>query len=656
MKKPWQIWTAFGVCVSVILLSMLWLTWRAVALDQAEVDARREADAARGRSELQERIALALWRMDWTLAPLIAQEVTRPSYTYRPFLTAPASKGEPARREELASPLLTQASPFVLVHFEVAADGTWSSPQVPSEADNGYALAAGVSNEAIHRSAQRLAELQANVTYDQLVSHVPQTLLPSSMLRLGSSGNVTPSANDANQWFDGLAPSPYQQVAESPESQTAQAAQTPSQTSQQGTWSVNDYAQSPGEYPAQQQAAASPVDRDQQEWVQRNRGMQNLARSQQVQNWNNSLFMPEMDAAQEGASRPIWAGERLLLARRIVANGEVRIQGCWLDWPAIQDLLRREVSDLFPAIEFLPVRGAPAEPAAHLLATLPAQLVISERPTANLEPHSSTATISAIRISLIIAWCCLVLGCVASAVMLRSVMVLSERRAAFVSAVTHELRSPLTTFRMYAEMLAEGMVRDEQQRRTYLETLRVEADRLSHLVDNVLQYARLERGRAGRRPVAIELERLMQQVTERLPQRAKQAGMIFQESPPPADSQHQVWTDPAAVEQILFNLVDNACKYAATATDRRVHLHWSLGNRVVQVRVSDHGPGISAAQSRKLFQPFSKTDQEAAQSAPGIGLGLALCQRLAQDVGGRLIHLPENGSGAVFLLELPLAS
>lgn len=655
MKKPWQIWTAFGLCLSVILLSMLWLTLRAVALDQAEVDARREADAARGRSELQERIALALWRMDWTLAPLIAQEVTRPSYTYRPFLTAPATKGEPTRRAELASPLLNLASPFVLVHFEVAADGSWSSPQVPSEADNAYALAAGVSNEAIQRSAQRLAELQANVTYDQLVSHVPQTLLPSSMLRMGSSGTVTPSANNANQWFDDRTPSPYQQVAEPPASQVPQIAQAPSQAVQQRESPATDYSQIMGNAPAQQQAAF-PMDRDQQEWEQRNRGIQNLARSQQAQNWNNSLYMPEMDAAQEGASRPIWAGDRLLLARRIVANGEVRIQGCWLDWPAIQDLLRREVSDLFPAIEFLPVRGAPASPAGHLLATLPVQLVIPEQLTTNVESRSATATISAIRISLIIAWCCLVVGCVASAVMLRSVMVLSERRAAFVSAVTHELRSPLTTFRMYAEMLAEGMVRDEQQRRTYLETLRVEADRLSHLVDNVLQYARLERGRAGRRPVAIELGRLMQQVTERLPQRAKQAGMVLQESPPPADCQHQVWTDPAAVEQILFNLVDNACKYAATATDRRIHLHWSLGNRVVQVRVSDHGPGISVSQSRKLFQPFSKTDQEAAQSAPGIGLGLALCQRLAHDVGGRLIHVPENGSGAVFLLELPLAS
>ena len=76
---------------------------------------------------------------------------------------------------------------------------------------------------------------------------------------------------------------------------------------------------------------------------------------------------------------------------------------------------------------------------------------------------------------------------------------LSERRGAFVSAVTHELRTPLTTFRMYAEMLAEGMVPSPEARQKYLETLRREADRLAHLVENVLQYARLERGRPGGR-------------------------------------------------------------------------------------------------------------------------------------------------------------
>jgi signal transduction histidine kinase len=255
---------------------------------------------------------------------------------------------------------------------------------------------------------------------------------------------------------------------------------------------------------------------------------------------------------------------------------------------------------------------------------------------------------------LIIAWCCLTLGSVAIAAMLRGVLALSERRAAFVSAVTHELRSPLTTFRMYAEMLAEGMVRDDQQRANYLETLRVEADRLSHLVDNVLQYARLERGRGARQRMAIELKKLMQQSTERLPQRAKQAGMELHETMTPQDARQVVLTDPAAVEQILFNLVDNSCKYASSADDRRIHIHWSVGSRFAQVRITDHGPGIPGEQRRRLFRPFSKTDHEAAQSAPGIGLGLALCQRLAADIGGRLSCDPGNLDGAAFLLELPL--
>jgi signal transduction histidine kinase len=270
-------------------------------------------------------------------------------------------------------------------------------------------------------------------------------------------------------------------------------------------------------------------------------------------------------------------------------------------------------------------------------------------------PVAGTANLSAIRISLVIAWLCLLLGSIAVAIMLRSVLALSERRAAFVSAVTHELRSPLTTFRMYAEMLAEGMVRDEQQRARYLSTLRHEADRLSHLVDNVLQYARLERGRRSRGRVKIALKELMQQTTERLPQRAGQANMELHETLPPQDAATVVWTDPAAVEQILFNLVDNSCKYAAAAADRRIHLHWSVGHHVAQVRVTDHGPGIQAAEAAKLFRPFSKSDQEAAQSAPGIGLGLALCQRLAKDLGGRLHFDAGHGEGAAFLLELPLA-
>ncbi len=311
---------------------------------------------------------------------------------------------------------------------------------------------------------------------------------------------------------------------------------------------------------------------------------------------------------------------------------------------------------MFPEIELIPVANGDQVPPGRLLATLPVQLGIPASATIAADTNSDDASsLLAIRISLLIAWCCVLFGCLAVAMMLRSVLALSERRASFVSAVTHELRSPLTTFRMYAEMLAEGMVRDQQQRTRYLTTLRAEADRLAHLVENVLQYARLERGRKTRPLVSMEVKQLMQQTTERLPQRAREAGMELHEMMAPQDAHQAVLTDPGAVEQILFNLVDNSCKYAAGAPDRRIHIHWSLGKQVLQVRVTDHGPGIDPAQAKKLFRPFSKSDQEAAQSAPGIGLGLALCRRLAREIGGQLHYDSGDGGGAAFLLELPLA-
>jgi K+-sensing histidine kinase KdpD len=112
-------------------------------------------------------------------------------------------------------------------------------------------------------------------------------------------------------------------------------------------------------------------------------------------------------------------------------------------------------------------------------------------------------------------------------------------------------------------------------------------------------------------------------------------------------------TDSAAVEQILFNLVDNACKYAAAAADKSIQLSFAVLAKRVQFSVRDHGPGISSAGQRRLFQPFSKSVHEAANSAPGVGLGLALSRRLAADLGGRLELQSPAGGGCEFVLTLP---
>ncbi|MCX5677204.1 MAG: ATP-binding protein, partial [Planctomycetota bacterium] len=114
-----------------------------------------------------------------------------------------------------------------------------------------------------------------------------------------------------------------------------------------------------------------------------------------------------------------------------------------------------------------------------------------------------------------------------------------------------------------------------------------------------------------------------------------------------------VRADPSAVEQILFNLVDNACKYAAGAADKRIHLVARAAGDRAALEVCDHGPGLSARDARRLFRPFSKSARDAAHSAPGVGLGLALSRRLAREMGGDLVLIPRPADGACFAVSLP---
>jgi signal transduction histidine kinase len=271
-------------------------------------------------------------------------------------------------------------------------------------------------------------------------------------------------------------------------------------------------------------------------------------------------------------------------------------------------------------------------------------------------PEPEPLGFSPVRASLAAAWACGLVAAAAVAALLAGVLALSERRAAFVSAVTHELRTPLTTFRMYAEMLAGGMVRDEDQRRHYLETLRREADRLSHLVENVLAYARLERGRHAGRIEEVTVEALIERAAGRLRERAELAGLRLEVAVDESAQSRRARADSAAVEQILFNLVDNASKYARPPGEGGViHLEAALDEDMVLLRVRDHGPGISRRDERRLFRPFSKSAREAAHSAPGVGLGLALSRRLARELGGDLRLERQAAGGASFVLVLPAA-
>ncbi len=116
-----------------------------------------------------------------------------------------------------------------------------------------------------------------------------------------------------------------------------------------------------------------------------------------------------------------------------------------------------------------------------------------------------------------------------------------------------------------------------------------------------------------------------------------------------------VLANPSAVEQVLLNLVDNACKYAAGSSDKRIHLELRSDSGEAALVVRDHGPGVSPSARRRMFRSFSKSARDAAETAPGIGLGLTLSRRLARDMGGDLRLDPTVAAGAYFVLGLKKA-
>lgn len=341
--------------------------------------------------------------------------------------------------------------------------------------------------------------------------------------------------------------------------------------------------------------------------------------------------------------------KELFLVREIRKNDEVAYQGMWVDWSTLRISLLESIHEFFPSAALIPSDDIGREPTDRVLASIPA--VLSPGPLAPIE----IPVFSNQRLFLVGSWILVLLATGFTAYVLHASMELSERRARFVSAVTHELRTPLTTFQLYSQMLADGMVKEEKDQREYLGTLKIESEKLSKIVENVLLYARVEGGKSAPIKEQVSVASLLSQIRERLDRRAKEAGMeLLIENRTPENCTLEL--DPQSVEQILFNLVDNSCKYASSATDRRLHLEISQKNQNVEFLYSDHGPGIPPTEAKKVFLPFERGAAQEAAATRGIGMGLTLSRSLARQLGGELTLINTNKQGAFFLLQLPLSS
>jgi signal transduction histidine kinase len=237
---------------------------------------------------------------------------------------------------------------------------------------------------------------------------------------------------------------------------------------------------------------------------------------------------------------------------------------------------------------------------------------------------------------------------------------LSEMKSNFVSSVSHELRAPIASVRLLAENLDRGKVTDEAKRRDYFRLIGQECRRLSALIENALDFSRIDQGRKRYEFEPTDLAELVRQTVEVMQPYAAERHVRLEFSiPQPSTITPQSDLDGRAIQQALVNLIDNAVKHSPAGETVTISLNSqtsSLNSQpsTLNLSVSDHGPGIPAAEHGRIFEPFYRRGSELRRETPGVGIGLTIVQHVVAAHGGRVRVESEVGKGSRFIIELPV--
>jgi signal transduction histidine kinase len=235
---------------------------------------------------------------------------------------------------------------------------------------------------------------------------------------------------------------------------------------------------------------------------------------------------------------------------------------------------------------------------------------------------------------------------------IRRELEVSRMQSEFVSTVSHEFRSPLTSIRQLSEILALGRLPSEERRQVYYDTLVRETTRLQRLVEALLNFGRMEAGVRQYRFEELDAGALVERVASEFEPQAAAAGRHIELDR--AAEPCLIDADPEALSVAIRNLVDNALKYSPDCPTVRVQ--WGLENSRVAIRVRDSGIGIPASERKVIFRKFVRGSGAVAANAKGSGVGLAMVRHIVAAHGGA-IHLDsELGRGSTFTILLPVVA
>ncbi len=236
---------------------------------------------------------------------------------------------------------------------------------------------------------------------------------------------------------------------------------------------------------------------------------------------------------------------------------------------------------------------------------------------------------------------------------LRRQLRLARQQTDFVSNVSHELKTPLTSIRMFSELLEDGGIEDPEKQRSFLRIIAAEAARLTRLINNVLDFSRMERGEKHYHFARCDLVALVCETVNGYRPHLETARFSLEFTMPGAPL--FVHGDHDALAQVLVNLLSNAEKYSGERREIRVELR--VNDQPLphaELRVLDRGIGVPKGCEAKIFQKFYRAHDSLSSGVQGSGLGLTLARQIARAHGGEVTYEPREGGGSCFALLLPL--
>jgi len=363
-----------------------------------------------------------------------------------------------------------------------------------------------------------------------------------------------------------------------------------------------------------------------------------------------------------------------VLFRRVWRDGERYVQGLLIEpqtildelvAPAYRESVLSSMSDLVIAYQGNAVKEYGANYAREYLPTsqnTESELLYQTRLIAPFSDLELIFTLSRLPVGAgnkVISWAALILALVlvGGFILLyrlgAGAITLGQQQQDFVSAVSHELKTPLTSIRMYGEMLREGWV-DEKRKKSYYDFIFNESERLSRLINNVLHLSRMNRHEQKPNLEHASLETLLNVLRPKLESQLEGAGFSLELKYGEGTRILKLSIDSDWLTQILINLVDNAVKFSGNGEQKTVQITTRLlQDKSMQISVRDFGPGVANDHMKKIFKLFYRSENELTRETVGTGIGLALVHQLVTGMGGS-VDVVNCEPGVEFRLRFPV--